>query len=57
MAPPARGDAVARDECFFRTRVRFSTGAPPSAQPNKLMAIARGQRWASRVRFDPYRLT
>jgi hypothetical protein len=57
MARLARGDAVANDECFFRTRVRFTTGTPPSAHLNKVMAIPRGQRWASPVRFDLYRLT
>jgi hypothetical protein len=48
---------VARDEYFFRTLVRFSTGAPPWAHLNKVMAIACGQREAGWVRLDLYRLT
>jgi hypothetical protein len=48
---------VARDEYFFRTLVRFTTGAPLWAHLNKVMAIACGQREASWVRLDLYRLT
>jgi hypothetical protein len=57
MARLARGEAVARDEYFFRTLVRFTTGAPQWAHLNKVMAIARGQREAGWVRLDLYRLT
>jgi len=57
MARLARGEAVARDEYFFRTLVRFTTGAPQWAHLNKVMAIACGQREASWVRLDLYRLT
>jgi hypothetical protein len=53
----ARGDAVARDEYFFRTLVRFTTGAPQWAHLNKVMAIACGQREARWVRLDLYRIT
>jgi hypothetical protein len=56
MARLARGEAVARDEYFFRTVVRFTTGAPQWAHLNKVMAIACGQREASWVRLDLYRL-
>jgi len=52
----ARGEAVARDEYFFRTLVRFTTGAPQWAHLNKVMAIACGEREASRVRLDLYRI-
>lgn len=57
MARLARGEAVARDEYFFRTLVRFTTGAPPWVHLNKVMAIACGQREANWVRLDLYRLT
>ena len=46
MARLARGEAVARDEYFFRTLVRFTTGAPPWLHLNKVMALACGQREA-----------
>ena len=57
MARLARGEAVARNEYFFRTLVRFTTGAPQWAHLNKVMAIACGQREANWVRLDLYRLT
>ncbi len=57
MARLARGDAVARDEYFFRTLVRFTTGTPAWAHLNRVMAIACGQREANWVRLDLYRLT
>jgi hypothetical protein len=57
MARLARGEAVARDEYFFRTLVRFTTGAPQWVHMNKVMAIACGQREAGWVRLDLYRLS
>jgi Protein of unknown function (DUF3237) len=57
VARLACGEAVARDEYFFRTLVRFTSGAPQWAQLNKVMAIACGQREANWVRLDLYRLT
>ncbi len=53
----ARGEVVARTEYFFRTLVRFTTGAPEWAHLNKVMAIACGEREASWVRLDLYRIT
>lgn len=53
----ARGEAVARDAYFFRTLIRFTTGAPAWAHLNKVMAIAVGQREARTVLLDVYRLT
>lgn len=53
----ARGEVVARDAYFFRILVRFTTGAPQWAHLNKVMAIACGEREASRVRLDLYRIT
>jgi hypothetical protein len=57
MAALARGDAVPRDAYFFRTLVRFTTGAAAWLQLNKVMAIACGQREARRVLLDLYRIT
>ena len=53
----ARGDAVARDEYFFRTVVRFTTGAPQWLHLNKVLALAVGQREANAVLLDFYRIT
>lgn len=53
----ARGEAVARDEYFFRTVVRFTTGAPAWLHLNKVLALAVGQREASAVLLDFYRIT
>ncbi len=53
----ARGEPVARDEYFFRTLVRFTTGAPAWLHLNKVMALACGQRDARQVRLDLYRIT
>jgi hypothetical protein len=57
MARLARGDAVARDEYFFRTLMRFQTGAPQWLHLNKVMALAAGQRQAKLVVLDVYRIT
>jgi hypothetical protein len=56
MARLAGGEAVAPNEYFFRTLVRFTTGAPAWAHLNKVMAIAVGQREARQVVLDLYRL-
>ena len=57
MARLARGEAVPREAYFFRTLMRFTTGAPAWAHLNKVMAIACGQREARLVLLDVYRLT
>ena len=56
MAQLARGEAVPRDAYFFRTLMRFTTGAPAWAHLNKVMAIAVGQREARAVLLDVYRI-
>ena len=53
----AKGEAVPRDAYYFRTLVRFTTGAPAWVHLNKVMAIAVGQREASAVLLDFYRIT
>ena len=57
MARLARGELVGRDEYFFRTVMRFQTGAPQWAHLNKVLALACGQREAKRVVLDVYRIT
>ena len=57
MARLARGDAVGRDEYFFRTLMRFTTGHPGWLHLNKVMALAVGQREARQVVLDVWRLT
>jgi Protein of unknown function (DUF3237) len=57
MARLARGEAVAGHEYFFRTLIRFQTGAPAWLHLNKVMALAVGQRQASLVLLDVYRIT
>ena len=56
MAHLARGEAVPRDAYFFRTVVRFCTGAPQWMHLNKVLALAVGQREAARVTLDFYRI-
>ncbi len=57
MARLARGEAVARDEYYFRTVVRFTTGAPQWLHLNKVLALAVGQREANSVKLDFYRIS
>ena len=56
MEQLARGESVPRDDYFFRTLVRFTTGASAWQHLNKVMAIACGQREARLVLLDVYRL-
>jgi len=56
MARLAKGDPVGRDAYFFRTLVRFTTGAPAHEVLNRTMAIAVGSREAQRVVLDLYRI-
>ncbi|HWP19320.1 MAG TPA: DUF3237 domain-containing protein [Burkholderiaceae bacterium] len=57
MARLARGEPVDPHEYFFRTLMRFATGAPAWAHLNAVMAVASGRREAHRVVLDVYRLT
>jgi hypothetical protein len=56
MARLARGEAVPRDAYFFRTLVRFATGAPAWQHLNRVMALAVGQREARLVLLDLFRI-
>jgi len=57
MARLARGEVVAGSEYFFRTLMRFQSGAQAWQHLNKVLAIAVGQRDAKLVRLDVYRIT
>ena len=57
MARLGRGEAVAPDEYYFRTVVRFTTGAPQWLHLNKVLALAVGQREADCVKLDFYRIS
>jgi len=57
MAQLARGEAVPREAYFFRTLMRFQTGAPSWLHLNRVMALAVGERAADEVRLDVYRIT
>lgn len=57
LAQLARGETVPRDAYFFRTLMRFQTGAPAWLHLNKVMALAVGQREARAVLLDVYRIT
>lgn len=57
MAALARGEPVPPERYFFRTFVRFSTGAPAWAHLNRTMAVASGARAAQGVCLAFYRLT
>jgi hypothetical protein len=57
MARLAAGEAVPRDAYYFRTIMRFTTGAPQWLHLNKVLALAVGQREARAVVLDVYRIT
>ncbi|MFN3415931.1 MAG: DUF3237 domain-containing protein [Caldimonas sp.] len=57
MARLASGEPVAPHEYFFRTLMRFTTGAPAWAHLNAVMAVASGQRHVHQVVLDVFRLT
>ena len=56
MARLARGEAVPREAYFFRTSMRFETGAARWLHLNKVMAIASGMREARCVTLDVWRI-
>ena len=52
----ARGEAVPREAYFFRTLMRFQSGAPSWRHLNRVMALAVGERRADEVRLEVYRI-
>ena len=57
MARLSRGESVGPNEYFFRTLIRFQTGAAAWLHLNKTMAIASGRREARLVVLDYFRIT
>lgn len=56
MAALARGELVPREQYYFRTLMRFQTGAPAWQHLNRLLALASGERRADRVVLDVWRI-
>ena len=56
MARLACGETVARDAYYFRTAVRLTSGAAAWQHLNKMLLLAVGQREASVVKLDFYRV-
>ena len=56
LAALARGEAVAADRYFFRTVMRFDTGAREFDWLNRTFAVATAQRMARRVKLRAWRL-
>lgn len=57
MAALARGEAVRPQDYYFRTFIRFTTGATAWAHLNRSMAVAVGAREPRRVLLDLFVLT
>jgi hypothetical protein len=56
LAALARGDEVDPAAYFFRTVMRFETGAPALDWLNRTIAVATAERKARQVRLTAYRL-
>ena len=56
LAGLARGEDVDPAKYFFRTVLRFETGAPDLAWLNKTIAVATAERKARRVELRAFRL-
>jgi hypothetical protein len=56
LARLARGEEVDPASYFFRTIMRFETGAPDLAWLNKTIAVATAERKAKRVELKAWRL-
>jgi hypothetical protein len=56
IAAMARGEAVAPADYFFRTMIRFQTGAAAYAELNRTLAVARAARETEWVRLDVYKI-
>lgn len=56
LAALARGAAVPPEQYFFRTVMRFETGAPGLDWLNKTLAIASAERKARQVLLEAWRL-
>ncbi len=54
IARLARGEAVARDQYYFRTSVRFETADPEADWLNRVLMVAAGAREKMKVKLDLY---
>jgi hypothetical protein len=52
IAKLARGEAVPREQYYFRTCVRFETADPKADWLNRLLTIAVGEREKMKVKLD-----
>jgi hypothetical protein len=52
MARLAAGEAVARDEYYFRTAIRLTTAAPRLTRLNQMLVVSVGERTKSAVRLE-----
>lgn len=57
MAALGRGEDVPASAYYFRTAVRFTSGAPAWQHLNRVLAVACGRRQARSVLLDFYRVT
>jgi len=56
LAALGRGEDVPRDKYFFRTVMRFETGAADLLWLNRCIALASAERKARQVRLESWRL-
>ncbi len=56
LAALGRGEDVDASKYFFRSIMRFETGAPELAWLNKVIAVASAERRARRVELTAYKL-
>ena len=56
LAALGRGEEVPQDRYFFRTVMRFETGAPELQALNRTIAVATARRRARQVLLEAYRL-
>lgn len=56
LAALGRGEDVPKDAYFFRTVMRFETGAPELAWLNRTIAVASAERRARQVLLEAWRL-
>jgi hypothetical protein len=56
LAALANGEEVDPARYFFRTLLRFETGAPELAWLNRTLAVARAERKAGKVLLEAYEL-
>jgi hypothetical protein len=56
LAALGRGEDVPRDQYFFRTVMRFESGAADLLWLNRCIAVASAERKARQVRLESWRL-